>query len=141
MVWEALPTPGNLQYSDIWTDTFNLSSVFYYWWLSILLVHHLQSKHNTCRECCEKTQGPNGWHRVNNGWGTRTDWGNSNFNAFPPKLFKSCVVYVVLGATAIWYWNIMWLVTSYNFRYFFKGSYFSRWIIELVFKCSSGKTT
>lgn len=28
MVWEALPTHGNLQYSDIWKDTFNLSSVF-----------------------------------------------------------------------------------------------------------------
>lgn len=90
MVWEVLPTHGNLQYSDIWKNTLNLSSVFSfitgylaYCWLIICKANKI-----LLENAVEKPQGPRGWHRVNNDQGTKTDWEDLDFDAFFPKLFK-----------------------------------------------------
>lgn len=119
MVWEVRPAHRNLQYSDIWKNMFNLSSVFSfitgylaYCWLIICKANII-----LVENAVEKPQGPHGWHRVSNDWGIRTAWGNLSFDAVSPSLFKCHVIYVVLGATAIWYWNtlVTCFVTSYNF--------------------------
>ena len=50
------------------------------------------------------------------------------------KLFRSCVIYVALGAIVVWYWNTIWLVSSYSLTCFLREVIcVSRWIIALVF--------
>lgn len=83
MVWEVLPTHEPAVFWHLEEHIWFIFCMFSYHWLcSILLTYHLQSKHNTLRECCGKTSRATGWHSVNNDEGTETDWGNLNFVAF-----------------------------------------------------------
>lgn len=96
-----------------------------YCWLIVCKAYVILSEN-----AVEKPQGPHHTDgtEVNNDWGTRTGWGNLNFDAFffPSKLSKSHAIYVVLWAAAISIvkYNTTCQLSSFRmFFFFFKGNY------------------